>query len=197
MRIRLVAVVCKSKMADSFFGGSNDHFPEGSKSEAVIDLQALTAVFINPGRHSLDGNEQIVKTAGAAEAGFIAGFSKRNIFTEQFLGIFDAQELQEFFRTDTGPFFEHPLEMKGAQADLTGQIVQVRLRPEIRFQVADGFFNPFVICHDLAKLGKPRPQSETCAIALNIRKAVIVDYPRFFSHLHLALTTGMPGISRF
>jgi hypothetical protein len=98
------------------------------------------------GCHAFDADKQVVQTAGAGKACVKRRIEDGGLLFFQYrLGMFYTDILEKFFRADSCPVREQPLEMVGTQMDLAGDLVETGLRPEIFPDIVDRFGDPVII----------------------------------------------------
>jgi hypothetical protein len=112
-------------MAYAVAGRGDDDSAKRAIGEIVIDAQSCPLMFEGTGGHDLDRHEQIMQSASAGKPciiGRIQHASARH--TQNVFRVIEAQELDEFFRTNTSPFRKQALKMKRTDMDFRCNIFQ-------------------------------------------------------------------------
>ncbi len=95
--------------------------------EAVAQRQPLAAALEIARRHGLVRDEEIVQAAGAGQADLVGGVEHAGAVAQQRSGVVERDGLQEGLWREPGPALEEMMEVRGRQADMGGDLLDLRL----------------------------------------------------------------------
>ena len=126
-------IVCaaKGEVAHAACGPCHQGVTEGRRGEAVADVDAARGGLDLAGRHRLAAHHQVMQPARAAEAGGEGDVEQARGLRQLLASVFLGQVLQKALGRDARPFGEHALQMRGAEMDCGGDLVQPGLAARV------------------------------------------------------------------
>ena len=128
----------EGEAAEAAVGAHRQRRAEGGVEPAPGDLQPLAAAGVLAGAHRLPAQEEIVQPPRAGEAAGVRGVEHAVPLGEQPLGVVEREILLVALGADADPLAEHPLEVRRAEADAGGDLVERRLLRGAGGDMVDG-----------------------------------------------------------
>ena len=98
--------------------------PKGVSNQPQAIVQPLAGAGVFARAHRLPAQEEVVQPPGAGEAGGVGGVEHGVPLGEQPLGVVERQILLVALGADADPLAEHALEVRRAEPDAGGDLVE-------------------------------------------------------------------------